>query len=168
MAVIYISIILIVPIALYKMYFGEVMIRKNSDLESITFEVTESGFYSIWIKGQMLKEVALDTRNTTILEANRNKIKPIKSIFHPQVNRLNKGRTMLKYYYLKKGKFTFEIVKEQEDSLGIFSRISMRNKLSNKSTEFTYEIRKTLPEFIFPILLFGIVFSITSLIQLFQ
>lgn len=168
MLIIYILILLASLAALFKVFSGELIIEKDSDLNSMTFEISKSGFFSIWIKGEMFSAAALDIRNAKISDHDDNDIKPIKSFFRAQVNGFKKGRTLLKYYYLKKGMYSFRVVKEQEDSLGTISRLLMKNSLANRSTIFSYELRQTFPEFILPILILGIVLPIFKVLEYLQ
>ena len=134
----------------------------------MTFEITKSGFYSIWINGKMFSAVALNIRNAIISDLNDNKLKSIKSYFRLQVTGFKQGRTLLKYYYLKKGTYTFKVVKEQEDALGIFSKRLLRKDLYNLTTDFNYELRQTLPEFLFPLIIIGIILPIVTLLEQLQ
>lgn len=90
MIVVYFSILFVSLFGIYKIVVGKTIIEVNADLHSVTFEVAESGFYSIWIEGKSFKAASLDVRNAIISHHSSNKIKSIKSIFHPQLNGIKK------------------------------------------------------------------------------
>ena len=146
-------------IVFVKIFKGPVLLHKNASVGSTSFVVDSTGFYSVWISGKTFKAVPLDKRNTSIYYSGGVKKKSIKSFFTPQFNGFKNGTFVLKYYYLNKGEYKFVVTEEQEDSLGFLAKKIMQNSPIIHAVDFNYEyeVKKTLPDFIFFLALLTII-----------
>lgn len=149
----------IVLIGFIKLFKGPIVLKTNADVSSSSFVIDSNGFYSVWISGKIFKSAPMDKRNASIFYSSGVKKKSIKSFFNPQFNGIKNGSFVLKYYYLKKGEYKFVITEEQEDSLGFLAQKMMNNGPFIHAVDFNfeYEVKKTLPDFIFMLIMLGIV-----------
>jgi len=156
--------IIISVIGLVKIFTGRVILQSSTDIGSQSFVIDKPGYYSIWVIGQIFTAPALDERNVIIVDKNNQKKKSIKSYFNARVNGFGKGRSLLKYYYLNDETYHLKISNEKDDSLGFMTKLLLKISPFTRSTNFTYQLRKSYPEFVFPFLLLGILLPIVPLV----
>ncbi len=155
-------------IALVKIFTGKIIHQSNSEIGSQSFVIDQKGYYSIWVSGRIFTVPALNERNVIVVDKSDQKKNAIKSYFNARVNGFGKGRSLLKYYYLDDETYQLKISNEEEDSLGFLTKLVFKNSLFPRTTNFTYELRKSYPEFLFPFILLGIVLPIVPLILLIE
>jgi len=162
----YISVSITSLVFLIKLFIGKTILELDSQPGAYALTIKKSGFYSIWIKGQLFKLLALHRRNVNIYDSNNSKKSAFRSIFKPKVNGVNEGSRQLKYYYLKKGEYKFQIGDAPESSLGTFDNLILKAVPSKGSTDFQYRIKNTYPEFLFPFLIAGMMLPILPIMKL--
>lgn len=168
MLICYITVFIISIIFTVKIFLGKRILIQKAELGATFFTVNNPGFYSIWISRKLFLRIALAKRKVDIIDTKENKMKAIKSYVSPKVNGFSNGSIQLKYYYLKKGKYQLTISEEQESSIGFSNRLSIFKNEIDGSTDFTYILKKSTPEFLFPFLVLGIVAPLLEIIEIVQ
>jgi hypothetical protein len=158
--------VLISLILLIKLFSGKVILEINAEYATHNLKIEKSGFYSLWIFGKLFTKPTLERFNAKIIDENQDKVFEIPSFFRPNSNNGSSGTIQLKYFYLKKGNYKFEIEDNSENSLNILDKTIGEISFSKKSDDFGYKIKKTLPEFLFPIFLIGILIPIMKIVKI--
>ena len=86
-----------------RIFIGKKVLEVNAELGTCPIEITESGFYSLWLKGKMFKKTGIDVRQTKITDKDGKKKSSIPAIFKPKANGISQATIVLRNYFLKKG-----------------------------------------------------------------
>jgi hypothetical protein len=137
------SIIVLISILTFiKLFIGRVIFETKAEYSIHNLIIERTGFYSLWISGKILRKPKLEIFNAKITDVNLNKVFEIPSVFRPNSNNGSNGSRLLKYYYLKKGTYQFEIENEREKSLNFLDNTIGKILSSRETTEFEYKIKK--------------------------
>ena len=151
-----------------KIFIGKKVLQVNSKLGTCPIEITENGFYSLWIKGKLFKRTGVDVRNVKIYDVNNKAKKSFFAIFKPKTNGISQGSMMLKYYYLKKGTYDFTVGEGKESGLNILDNLLILALPKTKQPKHSYILKKTLPDFIIIFVIPVIPFSAMQIIESIQ
>jgi hypothetical protein len=94
-----------------KSFSGDVLLELPFVQKSATFEITESGVYSIWQKGQYFKKLPVDKFKPVIYnEATKEKLSLFPSIFRPNSNDGSTVKIELFRFSAEPGKYSIDLV----------------------------------------------------------
>jgi hypothetical protein len=108
----------------------------------------------------------LDRHNAQIINDDNNRFFEMFSFFRANTNDGSNGRIQLSSYYLEKGTYKFRIGNESDIRFTILDKAARKISFSKETDDFEYKIMKTLPEFIFPLCLIGILVPISEIVKI--
>lgn len=149
-----------------KIFVGKKILEVNSDLGTHSIEITENGYYSVWIRGRLFKQSGVDVRKVTVNDQNDEEMRSHLAILTPQSNGLSHGSMMLKYYYLKKGTYNFIISEGKEPGLNFLSKLVSVTLPENKQPTHSYILKKTFPDLVILVLIPVIGLSVFQIFEI--
>lgn len=149
-----------------KIFVGKKILQVKSKLGVCPIQIAESGFYSLWVKGEMFTRTGVAVKNVKIIDENGNSKRSIPAIFKPKVSGFSQSSMVLKNYYLKKGTYNFTIGAGKESSLNILDNLLI--KVLTKEAKNSYILKKTFPDFVIIFFIPVIPISALQIIQIIQ
>jgi hypothetical protein len=159
-------IILISLISLIKIFSGKVIFKTNAEYATQDLIIQKSGFYSLWVFGKILTKPNLQKFNGQIINENENRLYEMPSFFRPNSNNGSSGSVQLESYYLEKGTYKFRIGNESQSSFTYLDKTIRKILPGEESDDFGYKIKKTFPEFLFPLCLIGIIMPAMEIVKM--
>lgn len=161
-----IVILIFLIVILSKIFTGEKILEVKAAYGYYDFTVETKGYYALLITGKLFRKPPLLKFNTYLVDAEGKKIKTYKAYLRATSNNGSTGSIQLKYCRLEPGNYKLVVEEGSETALTFTESIMQRFSIGREDGEFGYRIRKTLPEFIFPFLLVGILGCIMGIVRI--
>lgn len=161
-----IVILIFLIVILSKIFTGEKILEVKADYGYYDFTVETKGYYALLITGKLFRKPPLQKFNTYLVDADGEKISTYKAYLRATSNNGSTGSVQLKYCHLEPGNYKLVVEEGSETALTFVESIMQRFSPGREDGDFGYRIRKTLPEFIFPLLLAGIMGCVMGIIKM--
>ncbi|MDR0230163.1 MAG: hypothetical protein LBI72_14040 [Flavobacteriaceae bacterium] len=131
---------------------------------TFSLSIPKDGYYSLWAEGKFMTKLPLGSFNTTLTNLQEVPVRTFKSIFRPNTNNMDTATIQLKYFHLKQGEYLLHTTREKESSLRLLDKIASNILPENADIQFSYRIKKTYPEFLFPVFMIALMFAIQGIV----
>ena len=159
-------IIVVCFVFLIKIFVGKTILKTNAEYGTQDLLIEKSGFYSLWVNGEIFSKPTLEKFNAMIINENEKRFFDMPSFFRANTNNGSSGSILLECYYLEKGTYKFKIGNGSQSHLTNLDKIAREFIPGKLSYDFGYTVKRTLPELIFPLCLIGIIFSIMQILEI--
>lgn len=143
---------------LVRSFNGKIIAQFPVSRQDQVIHITQSGFYSIWINSKAYRGIPLDSFKPKI-KSEAGRVAPsYTSFLKPTIsNKIDNTAMQLQYYYLQAG--TYICYLDPNTSIDdALEQVWIKAMQNLKDETVGFQIKKTLPEFLFPlVLLIGIV-----------
>lgn len=148
-----------------KIFTGEKVLEIKAEYGSHDFTVETKGYYAILVTGRILKRLPLDYFNAYITDSDGEIINTYRSLLRATSNNGSTGSIQLKYCRLEPGNYQLIVENEAESSMSFLDKAVANFSNASEDAEFGYRIRKTIPEFVFPFVIGGILGCVFGILK---
>ncbi|MDR2223429.1 MAG: hypothetical protein LBE34_11930 [Flavobacteriaceae bacterium] len=151
-------------VGIIKLFRGKQIIKLHASYGTHPISIPKAGYYSLWAEAKFMTKLPLANFNSTISDIHGKPVRTYKSIFRPRANSMSQATVQLKYFYLKQGEYVLNITNEKETTLNVLDKIANNFLPEQTEAQFSYRIKNTFPEFLFPVFMIALMFAVQGIV----